>query len=340
MQLGYGYHLRIVRAVISTAVALLLLLTSMPAASAGPSELEAARARATGAARRLSDASRQLATLKAEIAELEQQAQANEARLVGLEAAVREQAIHQFVHGGVQTSFVLADDISRTVRANALARFVTVDVEDSRDEYRALREDLDDAHGVLTQKREAAASAVAEMERQAAAARAELRRLEQLEAERRAREEAARRAQARRSGVRTVSARPTVIASGSWICPVQGPRAFTNDYGDPRSGGRRHQGIDILSPRGTPVVASVSGFVTHRTVSLGGLSYYLRGNDGITYFGTHLSGYGAGGRVEAGTVIGYVGDTGNARGTPHLHFEMQPGGGASVNPYPTLARYC
>ena len=329
------------RAVTSTAVALLLLLTSMPAAAAGPSELEAARARATAAARRLSDASAKLATLRAEIAELEQQAQANEARLSGLETAVREQAIHQFVHGGVQTTFVLAEDMSRTVRANALARFVTVDVEDSRDEYRALREDLDDAHADLTQKREAAAAAVADLERQAAAARAELKRLERLEAERRAREDAARRAQARRSGVRTVSASaPTVIGSGSWICPVQGPRAFTNDYGDPRSGGRRHQGIDILSPRGTPVVASVAGFVTHRSVSLGGLSYYLRGNDGVTYFGTHMSGYGASGRVQAGTVIGYVGDTGNARGTPHLHFEIHPGGGAPVNPYPTLARYC
>jgi murein DD-endopeptidase MepM/ murein hydrolase activator NlpD len=340
LRLRYGYHLAPVRAVTSTAVALLLLLTSMPAASAGPSELEAARARANAAARRLSDASARLATLKAEIAELEQQAHANETRLTGLETAVQEQAIHQFVHGGVQTTFVLADDISRTVRANALARFVTVDVEDSRDEYRALREDLDAAHASLSQKREAAAAAIAELERQAASARAELRRLEQLEAERRAREEAARRAQARRSSsVRAVSTR-TIIASGPWICPVQGPRAFSNDYGDPRSGGRRHQGIDILSPRGTPVVASVSGFVTHRSVSLGGLSYYLRGNDGVTYFGTHMSGYGASGRVEAGTVIGYVGDTGNARGTPHLHFEVHPGGGAPVNPYPTLAQYC
>jgi peptidoglycan LD-endopeptidase LytH len=98
----------------------------------------------------------------------------------------------------------------------------------------------------------------------------------------------------------------------------------------------------MLAARGTPVVAPVGGQLTHRGNRVGGLSFHLEGDDGTYYYGTHLSSYenqGAG-RVEAGTVVGYVGDTGNARGTPHLHFEIHPGGGRAVNPYPTVAQYC
>jgi murein DD-endopeptidase MepM/ murein hydrolase activator NlpD len=98
----------------------------------------------------------------------------------------------------------------------------------------------------------------------------------------------------------------------------------------------------MLSPRGTPVVASVSGTVEGHTSSLGGTSYTLRGDDGTTYYGTHLDSLsGVSGRVARGTVLGRVGNSGNARGgPPHLHFEIRPGGGGAVNPYPTLAASC
>ncbi|MEO6120807.1 MAG: M23 family metallopeptidase, partial [Acidimicrobiales bacterium] len=128
---------------------------------------------------------------------------------------------------------------------------------------------------------------------------------------------------------------------GPWTCPVQGPRAFSNDWGQPRSGGRRHQGNDILAPRGTPVVASVGGTIKANSSSLGGLAYYLRGDDGTTYFGAHLDRLGATGRVSAGAVIGYVGNSGNARGGPsHLHFEVHPGHGRATNPFSLLTRFC
>ena len=130
-------------------------------------------------------------------------------------------------------------------------------------------------------------------------------------------------------------------ASGDWICPVQGPRAFSNDYGDSRGGGSSHMGNDILAPKGTPVVANVGGVVTQRNGAVSGLAYFLAGDDGNRYFGAHLDSFGASGRVSAGTVIGTVGNTGDAAGgPPHLHFEIHPGGSGYTNPYPTLIKYC
>ena len=106
-------------------------------------------------------------------------------------------------------------------------------------------------------------------------------------------------------------------------------------YGAARSGGRSHEGVDLLASTGTPLVAVVSGSVQFKHNSLGGNAVWLAGADGNRYYYAHLSAFEGSSRgVSQGEVIGYVGDTGNARGTPHLHFEVHPGGGASVNPYP------
>lgn len=131
-----------------------------------------------------------------------------------------------------------------------------------------------------------------------------------------------------------------VLVGGDWLCPVAGPNAFGDTWGDPRSGGRRHQGVDMMSPYGTPLVAVVSGFSTPKANNLGGYTVSLDGDDGNRYYYAHLSSWEGGARsVAKGDVIGYVGSTGNTSAN-HLHFEIHPGGGAAVNPYPTVRAHC
>ncbi len=121
------------------------------------------------------------------------------------------------------------------------------------------------------------------------------------------------------------------------ICPVLGGSAYGDTWGAPRSGGRRHQGVDMIAPTGTPLQAVVGGFVNHGTNRLGGITISLSGDNGNRYYYAHLVGYeGLPGRVEQGQVIGYIGDSGNATGVPHLHFEIRPGGGVPANPYPSV----
>ena len=329
----------------AAAIAVLLsgLLAPLPARADTAKDLAAAQKKADAAAGRFAAAQSALARAEGEVKTLRARRAAALERVAGLEAQVRTVAVEQYVQGGVAAS-ITADNLVDATRGEALLRFAVTGSLDALDQYRAAREDLDVSTAALERRLEQQTSAVASLRKQKATAQAEVTRLAAAQRALEAKKAAAARAAGRSASRGAVQSggRTSFAATGSWMCPIQGSKAFSNDWGMPRSGGRRHQGTDMLSPRGTPVVASVGGTLTPRSGGIGGIAYYLRGDDGNTYYGAHLASMsGASGRVSAGTVIGGVGNSGNASGGPtHLHFEIHPGGGGAVNPYPTLARYC
>ncbi|MAT04287.1 MAG: hypothetical protein CL424_04495 [Acidimicrobiaceae bacterium] len=137
-------------------------------------------------------------------------------------------------------------------------------------------------------------------------------------------------------------------SSGSgWVnldaLPTQGPCWYSDSWGHGRTGGRRHVGTDIFTFGGSYVYAVADGRLTLRKWAqpgnISGNAWRLTADDGNAYFYAHLSDFApevsAGSRVEAGQIIGWVGATGNTT-VDHLHFEIRPGGGGPVNPYPIL----
>lgn len=171
---------------------------------------------------------------------------------------------------------------------------------------------------------------------------AERRRIAAARARARARE-AARLARLRgsSSGDRSEPYRP---AGGRYSCPVGLDNHFVDTWHAPRSGGRLHQGTDVFAPYGSPAYAVTAGVIDDwGNGGLGGITLWLRANNGDRYYYAHNSRNVArpGTRVRAGELVAYVGNTGNARTTPpHVHFEAHPGGGAAANPYPFLAAIC
>ena len=117
---------------------------------------------------------------------------------------------------------------------------------------------------------------------------------------------------------------------------------LTDTWGGARSEGRSHEGIDIFAPRGTPIQATTSGIVSKvGNDRLGGRVVVIIGPGGAGHYYAHLEDYAdisTNDWVDSGDIIGYVGDSGNAKGTPpHVHYGIYIDGQA-VNPYPLLAK--
>ncbi|HEX4963001.1 MAG TPA: M23 family metallopeptidase [Thermoanaerobaculia bacterium] len=123
--------------------------------------------------------------------------------------------------------------------------------------------------------------------------------------------------------------------------PVDGVTRVSNSWGMHRDGGRHHQGIDIFAARNTPIRSITEGVVEFKGMrGLGGQVIYIVGPGGYRHYYAHLEEFGLqaeGDWVEAGEVIGYVGNSGNAAiSSTHLHYGLYSPGGRAVNPYTYL----
>jgi murein DD-endopeptidase MepM/ murein hydrolase activator NlpD len=340
------------RALLSLALCL-SIIAAMPPASADP--LSDARRQA-----RALRADLQAATLKLDAAEValykteqqlafsQRQVQTARSRLVTARGAMAGEVAAMYRSGGL----AMADAILQPNPEQLLGRIELAGILVSRQ-----AQTINDAQ-VAGEAYTAALGRVAVMQHRAEAMRDQASRaVHDLTA--RLRQAQAVQARLTRLQARPIPPRPTRatadpsaarVASGSpaggIACLMEAPYSYTDTFGAPRSGGRTHQGTDVMAPYGAEVYAYTDGVISRETTNAyGGITLYLQGASGVEYYYAHLARYAvpAGTRVSAGQLIAYNGQSGNASATaPHVHFEVHPGGPGStpVNPYPYVRRAC
>jgi murein DD-endopeptidase MepM/ murein hydrolase activator NlpD len=275
---------------------------------------------------------------KAEILETRLRIEGIERRLDRIDARLQRRAVVAFTNGPASTIDLLLSSSSFTEFSDRLEFLGSVTQEDAdlSLEQENAQEDLRREREDLLALSERQAEAAGELK----AAQEEIDALFERIADRVADLTAKYRRELAAQRQLTILGQSPDPNAPIQVCPVAGPNAFVDSFGWPRAG-HTHQGIDLISPFGTPVVAAHPGVVSHSSSSSGGIQAYVRAPSGTYTFYAHLSSYSAaGGSVGAGTVIGYVGSTGNAGSTNHLHFEYHPGGGAAINPYQLLLAVC
>jgi peptidoglycan LD-endopeptidase LytH len=326
-----------------------LLLAGIPALQAAP--LDDARRRQRVLKAELQEATAELQAAEAALAKAEDQLaydkgqlQAADRQQRGARAALAGQAAAMYRSGGLAFADSLLDQDPAQVPGRVEMATVLVSrnaqlIEDAQvtgDAYRSVLGRVTRGYERAKELHDQARAAVAKLEsglEEAQAVEARLVRLEQ-----------------RRKAATKVAPTPPpsgggggAVSSSGKACILERPYSYVDSWGAPRSGGRSHQGTDVMAPHGARVFAFVNGVVSREsTSSNGGIQLYLQGDNGVEYFYAHLSGYAVstGARVRAGQLIAYNGQTGNAQYTaPHVHFEVHMSGGA-VNPYPHLKPVC
>ncbi len=368
-----GRAARLVVGAIVVGLASPLAAASVAAAdpvSDAKAKVSTAQKAANEAAARYEGAQVRMAELSNEIQRLEQQIAAGEQRAETLRVVVQRRAVDVYKGSGGALPFLeFEGDPLDTLRREKLVEGANARDNAAVDELAQINEDLERQRAAVDDRREEQSAALeqfrsetrrlqadlAAAQRAQAAAEEEARKA--AEAARKAEEERQARERAAREARSVPSAAPPPSPSGpapsgrsssgaapagGLICPISGSVSFVDSWHAPRPGGRLHKGVDLMSPRGTPNVAVVSGSITQKTGGTSGHGVYLRGDNGDLYYYFHLDSY-AGGprRVEQGEVVGYVGNTGDASGgATHTHFELHPGGGGAVNPYPAVRAVC
>lgn len=348
----------VVRLCVVAIVVVAALVAGVAPAAATPlddatAQVQASQAAADAAAARYEEAITRLEELGAQIDTLAAQIEADKQEAAALRAIARRRAAEAYagrdaLAGG---GFLSDDDPLDDIRREKLLATTKARDDSAARRLAAITEDLSRQRADLEARRTEQAALLEGLETEQAAVQAQLGQaqealstleeyLRQVEEAAKAREiaaEVARAASSRNNG-RDYTGVP--VTTGI-VCPVRGAVSFIDSWGAPRHQGP-HQGVDLMAATGTPNVAVVSGTVTFRGGGTSGLGAYLRGDDGTLYYYFHLSAYeGDARRVAQGEVIGYVGNTGDARYTaPHTHFEIHPGGGGAVNPYPSVRAVC
>jgi murein DD-endopeptidase MepM/ murein hydrolase activator NlpD len=339
------------RLVLGTTV-LALVLAASPVAQAGPltdarSRQRALRAELQQATAELQDTETRLALADDRLAADRGQLESARRQLATSRTAVAGQVAAMYRSGGLLVASALLEQDAEAVPDRVELATVLVsrqaqtiaDAQVAQTAYQATLGRVTQGYERAKALRDRARRAVRRLEASLEEAQALEARLVRLERQRQARQRPADPPPAQAAPARAAPA-----SRGGIACILPRPYSYVDSWGAARSGGRSHQGTDVMAPHGAEVYAYTAGVVSRESTSTnGGIQLYLQGDDGVEYFYAHLSRYAvpAGTRVRAGQLVAYNGQTGNARFTaPHLHFEVHPGHGAAVNPYPWVKRAC